>query len=215
MDVRRTPVLIVGAGVGGLATSTLLAKHRIPSLLVERRPEVFIYPKARNLSFRTLEVLRGLGVGDEVHAVADGVSSMVVKSTLNSTEQRQALDIDAIFAGMAELSPEPAAQYCPQSSLEPILLAYAREHGSEARYGTELLSFEQHEAGVSAVVRDVESEGLETVHADFLVAADGVHSPVRQALGVHTTGFGPLPIYVVFVYFHAPWRTFVSELSDG
>src|SRR4029077_3181446 len=25
----------------------------------------------------------------------------------------------------------------------------------------------------------------------------------------------PLPIYVVFVYFHAPWRTFVSELSDG
>ena len=215
MDVRRTPVLIVGAGVGGLATSTLLAKHRIPSLLVERRPEVFIYPKARNLSFRTLEVLRGLGVGDEVHAVADGVSSMVVKSTLNSTEQRQALDIDAIFAGMAELSPEPAAQYCPQSSLEPILLAYAREHGSEARYGTELLSFEQHEAGVSAVVRDVESERLETVHADFLVAADGVHSPVRQALGVHTTGFGPLPIYVVFVYFHAPWRTFVSELSDG
>ena len=215
MDVRRTPVLIVGAGVGGLATSTLLAKHRIPSLLVERRQEVFIYPKARNLSFRTLEVLRGLGVGDEVHAVADGVSSMVVKSTLNSTEQRQALDIDAIFAGMAELSPEPAAQYCPQSSLEPILLAYAREHGSEARYGTELLSFEQHEAGVSAVVRDVESEGLETVHADFLVAADGVHSPVRQALGVHTTGFGPLPIYVVFVYFHAPWRTFVSELSDG
>jgi putative polyketide hydroxylase len=45
MDVRRTPVLIVGAGVGGLATSTLLAKHRIPSLLVERRQEVFIYPK--------------------------------------------------------------------------------------------------------------------------------------------------------------------------
>ena len=118
--------------------------------------------------------------------MADGVSSMVLKPTLNSTEQRQALDIDAIFSGMAELSPEPAAQYCPQSSLEPILLAYAREHGSEARYGTELLSFEQHESGVTAVVRDVESEGLETVHADFLVAADGVHSPVRQALGVHT-----------------------------
>ena len=35
MDVRRIPVIIVGAGVGGLATSALLAKHRIPSLLVE------------------------------------------------------------------------------------------------------------------------------------------------------------------------------------
>ena len=59
MNVRRIPVLIVGAGVGGLATSALLAEHRIRSLLVERRREVFIYPKARNLSFRTLEILRG------------------------------------------------------------------------------------------------------------------------------------------------------------
>lgn len=215
MNLSRIPVLIVGAGVGGLAASALLAKHRIPSLLVEKRHEVFIYPKARNLSFRTLEILRGLGVGDEVHAVADGVSSMVVKPTLNSAEQRQALDVDAIFAGMADLSPEPAAQYCPQSKLEPILLAYAREHGSEARYGTELLSIEQDDSGVTAVLREPDSQELETVRAEFLVAADGVHGPVRQMLGVTTSGYGPLPIYVVFVYFRAPWRVFVPELGDG
>jgi 2-polyprenyl-6-methoxyphenol hydroxylase-like FAD-dependent oxidoreductase len=208
-------VLIVGAGVGGLATSALLAKHRIPSLLVERRREVFIYPKARNLSFRTLEILRGLGVGDEVHAVASGVSSMVVKPTLNSREQRQALDIDAIFAGMAELTPEPAAQYCPQSSLEPILLADARKHDGEVRYGTELMSIEQHESGVTAVLRDVDSQQSQTVHADYLVAADGVHSPIRQMLGVTTAGHGSLPIYVVFFYFRGPWRAFVPELGDG
>jgi 2-polyprenyl-6-methoxyphenol hydroxylase-like FAD-dependent oxidoreductase len=215
MNVRRTPVLIVGAGVGGLATSALLAKHRIPSLLVEKRPEVFFYPKARNLSFRTLEVLRGLGVGDDVHAVAEGVSSMVLKSTLNSTEQRQALDVDTIFYGMAELSPEPAAQYCPQSRLEPILLAYARDHGAEAHYGAELLSFEQHDSGVTAVVRDLDTQDIDTIRADYLLAADGVHSPVRKTLGVTTSGYGPLPIYVVFVYFRAPWRTFVPELGDG
>ena len=215
MDVRRIPVIIVGAGVGGLATSALLAKHRIPSLLVEKRREVFIYPKARNLSFRTLEILRGLGVGAEVHAIAEGVSSMVVKSTLNSTEQRPGLDVDAMFSGMAELSPEPAAQYCPQSRLEPILLGYARDHGGEARYGAELLSFEQHESAVTAVVRELDSQELETVRADYLVAADGVHSQVRQTLGVTTAGYGPLPIYVVFVYFRAPWRAFVPELGDG
>jgi putative polyketide hydroxylase len=215
MNVSRIPVLIVGAGVGGLATSALLAKHRIPSLLLERRREVFIYPKARNLSFRTLEVLRGLGVGDEVRAVAAGVSSMVVKSTLNSTEQRQALDVDAIFAGMAELSPEPAAQYCPQSRLEPILLNYARAHHSEVRYGAELVSFEQDDSGVTAVVRDLDSLELETVCADYLVAADGVHSPVREALDIATAGYGALPIYVVFVYFRAPWRGFVAGLGEG
>jgi 2-polyprenyl-6-methoxyphenol hydroxylase-like FAD-dependent oxidoreductase len=50
MHVKHVPVLIVGAGAAGLATSALLAKHGVGSLLVERRREVFIYPKARNLS---------------------------------------------------------------------------------------------------------------------------------------------------------------------
>ncbi|MGZ4530703.1 MAG: FAD-dependent monooxygenase, partial [Mycobacterium sp.] len=57
MTTTRVPVLIVGAGAGGLATSALLAKHGIRSLLVEKRRETFIYPKARNLSFRSLEIL--------------------------------------------------------------------------------------------------------------------------------------------------------------
>ena len=77
MNVTHVPVLIVGAGAGGLAASALLAKHGVESLLVEKRHEVFIYPKARNLSFRSLEILRGLGLDDEVHAVADRVSDMV------------------------------------------------------------------------------------------------------------------------------------------
>jgi 2-polyprenyl-6-methoxyphenol hydroxylase-like FAD-dependent oxidoreductase len=37
MNVTNVPVLIVGAGAAGLATSALLAKHGIRSLLVEKR----------------------------------------------------------------------------------------------------------------------------------------------------------------------------------
>ena len=111
----EVPVLIVGAGAGGLATAALLAKYGVDSLVVEKRREVFRYPKARNLSFRSLEILRSLGVQDAVHALAAGVSDMVVKPTLNSVEEKPALDLDAIFAGLAELSPEPPVQYCPQS----------------------------------------------------------------------------------------------------
>ena len=44
MSVLRVPVLIVGAGAAGLATSALLAKHGVGSLLVEKRREIFIYP---------------------------------------------------------------------------------------------------------------------------------------------------------------------------
>ncbi len=208
-------MLIVGAGAGGLATSALLAKQGVRSLLVEKRREIFIYPKARNLSFRSLEILRGLGLSDEVNAVADHVSAMMVKPALNSPEERLAIDIDAIFAGLDQLSPEPAAQYCPQSRLEPILLAETRRRGSEVRYGTELSSLDQDDAGVTVVLRDRDSGESETVRADYLVGADGVHSPIRNWLGISTSGYGALPIYVVFIYFRAPWTKFVSHLADG
>lgn len=209
------PVLIVGAGAGGLSTSALLAKHGVRSLIVEKRREVFIYPKARNLSFRSLEILRGLGLADDIHAIADGVSGMVAKPTLNSAEETQALDANAIFAPFEQLSPEPAGQYCPQSALEPILLGYLRGHGSTARYGVELRSFQQDGSTVKAAVQIRDSGALETVRADYLVAADGVHSPIRDALGVTTRGYGALPIYVVFIYFRGDWRQFVPNLGDG
>jgi putative polyketide hydroxylase len=215
MDNTRVPVLIVGAGVGGLATSALLAKHGVGSLLVEKRREIFIYPKARNLSFRSLEILRGLGLANEVHAVADRVSDMVVKPTLNSAEEKLAIDIDALFAGLDQLSPEPAVQYCPQSSLEPMLLAETRRRGSEVRYGTELRSFEQDDTGVTAVLGDLDSGDERTVRADFLIAADGVRSKIRESFGVTTSGHGALPIFVVFIYFRGPWRKLIPHLSEG
>jgi 2-polyprenyl-6-methoxyphenol hydroxylase-like FAD-dependent oxidoreductase len=214
--IKHVPVLIVGAGAAGLATSALLAKHGVSSLLVEKRREVFIYPKARNLSFRSLEILRRVGLEDQVHAVANGVSDGFVRPTLNSAdEERAAFDVSAIFAPFVGLSPEPPAQYCPQSRLEPMLLAETRRRGSEVRYGTELSSFEQDDTGVTVVVRQQDSEQTETVRADYLVAADGVHSPIRDSLGVTTSGYGAVPIFVVFIYFRAPWRKFVPDLGDG
>ena len=122
---------------------------------------------------------------------------------MNSTEEEPALDLDTIFAGLDMLSPEPPVQYCPQSRSEPMLLNETRRRGSEVRYGTELCSFEPDESGVTAVLRDLNTEELETVRADYLVAADGVHSPIRNALGIATSGYGALRIFVVFIYFRA------------
>jgi putative polyketide hydroxylase len=215
MTEKRVPVLVVGAGVGGLGMSTLLAHNGIHSLLLEKRREIFVYPKARNLTFRSLEILRGLGLGKAVADVAQHMSNMISKDTLSSAEEKPALDSDMFFPSAEKFSPEPFGRYCPQSYLEPILLADARRLEADVRYNVELAAFDQDDAGVVATIRDLDSGRSSVVHADYLVAADGTHSPIRRQLGITTSGSGRLPMFIVFVYFRAPWRRFVPQLGDG
>ena len=66
--------------------------------------------------------MRGLGVGDAVRAVANHISTMVAKPTLRSDEETTLIGAD-FFPSSEGLSPEPFGRYCPQSKLEPILLA--------------------------------------------------------------------------------------------
>ena len=130
---------------------------------------------------------------------------MMVKPTLNSAEEKQAIDIDAFFSGLDPLSPEPAGQYCPQSSLEPMLLARHPWAWQRCAIQTELGSFEQDEDGVTAVIRDREpGRDSDRPGRAILIAADGVHSGIRESLGVTTSGWGALPIFVVFIYFRGP-----------
>jgi putative polyketide hydroxylase len=211
---RDRPVLIVGAGAGGLSASALLAHHGIQSLLVDRRREIFVYPKARNLTFRSLEILRGIGLGPAVNASADHISNMVSKHTLSDHEVTPVLGAD-FFPSAEAVSPEPFGRYCPQSKLEPILLAESRRLGCDVRYGVELVSLRQDDAGVMATIKDLDSGTSQVVHADYLIAADGTRSHIRRELGITTSGFGQLPIFVVFIYFRAQWQQFVPGLGDG
>ena len=49
-------------------------------------------------------------------------------------------------------SPEPMAN-CPQTVLEPMLLAAARDLGADIRFGWEFTSLAQDPDGVTSVVR--------------------------------------------------------------
>jgi 2-polyprenyl-6-methoxyphenol hydroxylase-like FAD-dependent oxidoreductase len=214
MSPPRYPVLIVGAGAVGLTASTLLAHHGVPSLTIEKRKAIFVYPKARNLTFRSLEILRRAGVGPTVDAAAHHISHMVSKKTLSSAETTVVFDTD-YFPDAGEISPEPFGKYCPQSVLEPILLDETRKRGSKVRYATSLVSLRQHDDGVSATIEDLDTGATSEVHADYLLAADGTHSPVRSQLGIATSGAGRLPIFVVMIYFRGPWKQYVPTLGDG
>src|SRR5579864_6421905 len=148
MAQERIPVLIVGAGGAGLSLSLLLQQQGIASVLIERRSDVSWFPRARNLNFRTLEVFRGLGLEAQVLSAGSHVSQTFRKPTLASPEREEFPSIEQAFhiADHPELlTPEPPFWYCPQSRLEPLLLAEARQRGGDVRYNTELVSFTQDE----------------------------------------------------------------------
>jgi putative polyketide hydroxylase len=210
----RTPVLIVGAGGAGLSLSLLLHQQGIASVLIERRSEVSWYPRARNLNFRTLEVFRGLGLEPQVLAAGAHFSRTLRKETLASREEEDLPSIEA-FLHIADhldiVTPEPALWYCPQSRLEPLLLAEAKRCGCDVRYDTELVSFTQDPTRVSATISDRATGTASVIEADYLLAADGAHSHVRKALGVKGEGLGVLDEHYIFIYFRAPW----GELIRG
>jgi putative polyketide hydroxylase len=211
---ERVPVLIVGAGGAGLSLSLLLRQQGIASVLVERRSDVSWHPRARNLNFRTLEVFRGLGLEAQVIAAGSHVSRMFRKETLASPEREEfpAVEQALHFVDHPELlTPEPLIWYCPQSRLEPLLLAAARKRGGDVRYNTELVSFTQDEQGVTATIADRTTGTSSVVRADYLAACDGAHSHIRDTLGLKAEGLGALDEHYIFVYFRADW----SELIRG
>ncbi|MFF3285712.1 FAD-dependent oxidoreductase [Streptomyces sp. NPDC003023] len=91
---------------------------------------------------------------------------------------------------------------CSQNDLEPVLVEAAVEQGGDLRFSTELRSFEQDGEGVTAVVRDRVTGRDSTVRADYLIAADGPRSPVRERLGIGQTGPGDL-FHNVSITFHS------------
>jgi putative polyketide hydroxylase len=211
---ERVPVLIVGAGGAGLSLSLLLHQQGIASVLVERRPDISWYPRARNLNFRTLEVFRGLGLEPQVIAAGSHVSRLFRKETLASPDQEEFPAVDQavhIVDHPEFLTPEPVMWYCPQSRLEPLLLAAARRRGIDVRYGTELVSFTQDGQGVTATITDRATGTSSVIRADYLAACDGAHSHVRDTLGVKAEGLGELDEHYMFVYFRADW----GELIRG
>jgi putative polyketide hydroxylase len=211
---ERVPVLIVGAGGAGLSLSLLLRQQGIASLLVEQRSDVSWFPRARNLNFRTLEVFRGLGLEEQVIAAGSHVSRMFRKETLASPGRQEFPAVDQatrIVDHPEILTPEPPTWYCPQSRLEPLLLAAARQRGADVRYNTELVSFTQDRRRVTATIRNRSTGTSHLVRADYLVACDGAHSHIRDALGVKTEGLGELDEHYIFVYFRANW----GELIRG
>ncbi|GJF19748.1 MULTISPECIES: FAD-dependent monooxygenase [Streptomyces] len=192
--VHRVPVLIVGGSLVGLSTSVFLGRLGVRHTLVERHAGTSIHPRGRGNNVRTMELFRVSGTEPHIRraaaTLADNHGILQTPTLVGDAGEWLFKQIDP-GNGLARFSPSGWC-LCSQNDLEPELLAHARELGGELRFGTQLLSFDTDAEGVTAVVENRETGEHSTIRADYLVAADGPRSPVREQLGIGQSGPGDL-----------------------
>jgi 2-polyprenyl-6-methoxyphenol hydroxylase-like FAD-dependent oxidoreductase len=167
MDVG---VVIAGAGPVGLSLACELERHGVTHRIVDAAPERAVVSRATDLHARSLELWDHTGVADAVLAAALPITGVPLFSG-----GREVARLD--FAGVD--SPFPAAVSLRQRELEELLCRHL--HASVER-GKPVEIVREHGDGVAVRV------GSEEVRAGFVVACDGVHSGLREALGIPFDG---------------------------
>ena len=205
------PVLIVGGSLVGLSMSLLLASKGVPSLTVERHPGTAIHPRAAMFNQRTIEIYRSVGLEPEI-VEASGLE-FEQNGAIVSVETLAGKELEYYFRNVNEgyepLSPSPRL-FITQVGLEPILRRHAHELGARLEYGTELVSLDQDDDGVTTVVKSRDSGDERIVRARYVVAADGSKSRVREHLGIQLGGY-PSFSKSITIYFRADVKPLLGD----
>jgi putative polyketide hydroxylase len=79
--------------------------------------------------------------------------------------------------------------WTPQSAFEPVLDAHLRELPLASLHrGLEVVGVQQRSDGATVTLRNSETAETEQVHAEYVIAADGIRSAVRSHLGIPFRG---------------------------
>ncbi|MEU1366699.1 FAD-dependent monooxygenase [Streptomyces sp. NPDC005803] len=193
VDVQ-VPVLIVGGSLVGLSASLFLGRLGVEHLLVEKHAATSTHPRGRGNNVRTMEIFRRAGVEPQIRAAASVLAEnhgILQAGSLTGDDQEWLFKEIDPGGALARFSPTGWC-LCSQNDLEPVLLDRAREQGGDLRFSTEMLSFDPDASGVGAVLKNRETGEHTSVRADYLIAADGPRSPIREQLRIGRSGAGDL-----------------------
>ena len=196
-------VLVIGGSLVGMSTALLLAHQGVRATVVEHHRGTAIHPRAAQITQRTMEILRSVGIEQIVREksgeqfVQDG--AIMAVDTLNGRELTHF--IANLNEGIRDVSPCERV-FISQSLLEPLLRERAEELGADLRFATDVISFTQDQSGVTATLRHRDSGEEAVVRAPWMVAADGAHSRTRDRLGIAMHGHGTFSRSIT-IYFRA------------
>lgn len=178
-ETRRHPVVIIGAGPVGLTLALDCAQRGQPVVVLDDNNTVSIGSRAVCYAKRTLEVWDRLGVGEGF--AQRGIQWKVGKVFF---QDELAYQFDLLPEAHHKM---PAMINLQQYYLEEKLVERCDASPLvDLRWKHKLLSLEQGEEVATLTVET--PDGVFTLQADWVVAADGANSDTRRMAGADFTG---------------------------
>lgn len=159
----------MGAGPAGLMLACLLSKYHVPFVIIDKKKMISDHIKACMLSSRSLEIFSKLGLLDQAMTLGELTDTFEIyldKKRIVSLDYRS---VEAPF---------PFNLHLGQPYTEKILHGYLIDHAENVLWEHELIRFTQDEKGVCATISH--QNETKTIHAAFLIGADGASSLVRK-----------------------------------
>lgn len=193
MDTAIYDVAVVGYGPVGQLLAILLGQQGYRVAVFERWNTVYPLPRALHYDHEIARVLQAAGVAEEVAALSEPGGFYEWRNA----KRELLLQLD--WGGVGP-SGWPVSNLFSQPELEKILDARAGSFTTvEVHRGWEAVAASQSDSAVTLTVRRGESsqpgtwtaiDETRTIHARYLIGADGANSVVRQWMGVTLTDLG-------------------------
>lgn len=180
--MRRAQVVIAGAGPVGTFAGYCLAQAGIDTIILEAQATCMMDLRASTFHPSTLEMLDELGIANDL--IAQGL-----KAPVYQYRDRVSNDVFEFDLGnLADMTKFPFRLQCEQYKLSNMLvdLLEAHDHAS-IEFRKRVTYVSQDSDRVKVLVEA--PFGIETIEADFLIAADGANSIVRKFLAIQFEGF--------------------------
>ncbi|MEU0247872.1 FAD-dependent monooxygenase [Streptomyces sp. NPDC006235] len=189
----ETDVLIVGSGPAGASAALALSTYGVPNTVVTRYASLADTPRAHITNQRTMEVLRDLGVEQDVVAQATpqhlmGNTTFCTSLAGEELGRVRSWGNDPLVQAEHELASPTRMCDMPQHLMEPVLVNAAVARGTRLRFQNEYLSHTQDADGVTATVRDRLRGDTYEIRAKYLIGADGGRSKVAEDAGLPMGG---------------------------